>query len=459
MRRRQEMAALSGTVGAGPLHRFAGEEQAIARSAPPPPLSRRSLAIAAFSTVVEWYDFTLYLYFATVLARVFVGSGDGSLAATLAGFAVAYLLRPLGAVVFGHVGDRFGRRRAMLLSVALMTAAMLATALLPTQAQIGPAAAWLLLALRCVMSFSVGGEYVGVVAYLLEGARPERRGLIASSASAASEIGALLAVAVCALTVHSLSPAELDAWGWRIPFFVGAGLALSVWLARAMMEESPEFERQRAAGTAPKQPLRYALTHHRAGVLRGFAISALGSITYYVGITYVPAFLTSTGALGEAHALQLSTVAAVIVILVTPLAGALSDRVGRKPVLAGLALGAVVLPVAMFWLMSSGSASAALVGAIVLAGVAGGVSAVGAVATAEQFPGEGRVTGLALGATTATAVFGGFAPFLAQLLVEGSGWSAAPGAMIAAVALGVLPVFLALPETAPAKARDEGRGD
>ncbi|WP_020180247.1 MFS transporter [Methylopila sp. M107] len=406
------------------------------------------MAIAAFSTVVEWYDFTLYLYLATVLSRVFHGGGEGSLAATLAGFAVAYLLRPLGAIVFGHIGDRFGRRRSMLLSVALMTAAMLATALLPTHHDIGPAAAWLLLALRCVMSFSVGGEYVGVVAYLLEGAPPNRRGLIASTASAASEIGALLAVGVSALTVHLLPAPALDAWGWRIPFVIGAALAGTVWIARSAMQESPDFERQRAAGTAPDRPLAYALTHQRAGILRGFAISALGSITYYVGITHVPSFLASTGGLGEGVSLWLATIAAVAVILVTPLAGALSDRLGRKPVLVALCVAGAILPVAMFSMMAGGSQTHALIGAVALACVAGGVSAVGAVATAEQFSGEGRLTGLALGATTATALFGGLAPWLAQILTDRSGWAAAPGAMIAGVAVFVLPVLFTMPETA-----------
>ena len=164
-------------------------------------ISRASMVIAALSTIVEWYDFTLYLYFATVLSRVFFGGGAGSLVAALGGFAVAYLMRPLGAIVFGHVGDRFGRRRMMLASVAMMTVAMLVTAVLPTFASIGPLAGWLLIVVRCVMGFSVGGEYTGVVAYLLEGARAERRGLIASAASAASEVGGLLAVGVSALTV------------------------------------------------------------------------------------------------------------------------------------------------------------------------------------------------------------------------------------------------------------------
>ena len=407
------------------------------------------MAIAAFSTIVEWYDFTLYLYFATILSRVFFGGGADSLLITLAGFAVAYLLRPLGAIFFGHIGDRYGRRRAMLSSVALMTVAMLAIALLPTRAQIGPLAGGLLLLLRCVMGFAVGGEYTGVVAYLMEGAAPGRRGLVTSFAAASSEVGGLLAVGLSALTVSAMSSTNLDAWGWRIPFVAGALLASSVWIARSMMEESPEFKRQRAAEAVPRHPLRHALIHHRAGIARGFAISALGSITYYVGITYVPAFLATAGAMSEADSLWPSTVAAVAVILVTPLTGLAADRWGRKPVLLSLAAASAVLPITMFSAMASGSAPAALAGAIILACIAGGVSAVGAVATAELVGGEGRLTGLALGATTATAIFGGLTPWGAQTLIGSTGLAVVPGIMIALVAVLVAPVLWRMPETRP----------
>ncbi len=415
-------------------------------------LPRASITIAAFSTIVEWYDFTLYLYFSTVLSRVFFGGGQTGLFATLAGFAIAYFLRPLGAIVFGHIGDRLGRRHTLLLSVAVMTVAMLGTALLPTHAQAGAIAGWLLFLLRCAMGFSVGGEYNVVVAYLLEGAPHNRRGLIASCAAAASEIGGLLAVGISSLTVNWLEPASLDSWGWRIPFLAGAGLAAIVWIARSTMEESPDFLRQQRDGTVPQNPLRFVLAGHRGGILRAFAISALGSITYYVGITYVPVFLTSTGGFREGEALHLSTLAAVAVILITPITGALSDRLGRKPVLIVLAACSVVLPSLLFHLMAA--RPYALLGAVLLACLAGAISAVGAIATAEQFPGEGRVSGLALGATSATAIFGGLTPLIAQLLTAQTGMAAVPGAMIAIVGLCVLPVLIRLPSASNRRSGD-----
>ena len=171
----------------------------------------------------------------------------------------------------------------------------------------------------------------------------------------------------------------------------------------------------------PANPIRHTLTRHRGGILRAFAISSLGSITYYVGITYVPAFLTTAGSMTERESLWLSTLAAVMVIAVTPFVGALSDRYGRKPVLALLCLASAILPMTMFSLMAGGSQVEALAGAVILAMVAGGVSAVGAVATAEQFGGEGRLSGLALGATFATAIFGGLTPYSRSCCSNGPG--------------------------------------
>lgn len=409
-----------------------------------------SLTVAGLSTIIEWYDFTLYLYFAAVLSRVFYGGGAGGMGTLLLGFAISYLLRPVGAAFFGHLGDRTGRRRVLLISMGLMTGAMLAMALLPTYAMIGATAGWLMLFLRCVMSFSVGGEYSGVITYLVEGAPSERRGFITSLASASSEIGGLLAVGVSAITTALVAGPALDSWGWRIPFFIGAALAGTTLLARSQMHESPVFE---AAEESDGNPLVTVLRTQWRGVLRTFAISGLGSITYYVGITYAPTFLTSVGKFTEADALGLSTVAAVAVIVVTPIAGWLSDRWGRRPVLLFFVVAALLSSFTMFALMARGSGGFALLGAVVLACVAGGVSAVAASAIPEQFASSSRLSGMALGFTAATALFGGLAPWVANQLIESTGWQPVPGAMIAVVALAVVPVVWFLPETSPQTAR------
>ncbi|HEY2454523.1 MAG TPA: MFS transporter [Scandinavium sp.] len=420
-------------------------------NASPHYVSRRSILVAALSTIVEWYDFTLYLYFSAVLSRVFFGDSAQAMMLTLSVFAVTYLLRPVGAIFFARIGDRYGRRRMLLLSMAMMTGAMLLTALLPTWHQAGSVASVSIMLLRALMTFSVGGEYNGVVAYLLEGTPPQHRGQMASLASAASEVGALLAVGISALTVSLLSEASLEAWGWRIPFVVGFVLAGSLWAARSALEESPDFELHRRPGIPLS--LRTTLSRYRLAIGRSFAVSALGSVTYYIGITYVPTYLVSMGICSDKDALVLSTVAALCVVLITPVVGYLSDRVGRKPVLACCALVAVALPVILFPLMAGGAYAESLVGAVLLACLAGSVSAVGASATAEQFPVEGRLTGLALGTTAATAIFGGLAPWIAQRVITSTGNPIVPGLIIALVALAVLPVFLRMPETAPKKER------
>jgi MHS family proline/betaine transporter-like MFS transporter len=413
---------------------------------------RRSLVIAALSTVVEWYDFTLYLYLATVMSRVFFGGGADSLVVTLAVFAIAYVMRPLGALVFGRFGDRAGRRTVLLISMTMMAAAMLATACLPTHAQAGPVAAWLLLLLRCVMGFSVGGEYSGVLTYLVESAPRGRRGLVASIAAAGSEIGALLAVGVATLTVTLTTTAQMDSWGWRIPFAFGAALAITTLIARSSMRESPEFSRpvsRPARGSAWR-----VLTQERAAVRRTFMISALGSVTYYVGVTYVPSYLVAVQHFAEGSSLSLSTIASVAIIVVTPPAGLLSDRVGRRPMLLLFCLLSAVLSLPMFALMGVGGvggAGFALTGAVVLAVLAGGVSAVAASASPEQFPTSGRLTGLAWGNALATAIFGGLTPYASQELIQASGWKLAPGLLVAVIAAAAFPALWSMPETAFAR--------
>lgn len=413
------------------------------------PLPRSSMAVAAFSTVVEWYDFTLYLFMTAVMSRVFFGTGPSSVITTLAVFALAYVMRPLGALAFAHLGDRFGRRRVLLASMTWMTAAMTATAALPTRDQIGPAAGALLLLLRCVMGFSVGGEYAGVMTYLVEGAPPAHRGLVASLASAASEIGALLAVGAAAVTTASMKPARAR----------HLGLAHPVPPRRTARHAAPWPHARRCASPLPSNNYDRPAPHPPARCAGPCGTTARPSTGRSPSPPWAPSRTTS--ALPTSRP---TSPRPVVSVKETPCGcrpsprprsspsrpwpSMLADRVGRRPALllfGGLAL---TLPVAMFALMDDAHHARALTGAVVLALVAGGVSAVGASATPEQFPVTGRLSGLAVG-TVATTVFGGLTPYLSQTLIDATGWSLVPGAMVTLVALTALPVLWYLPETAP----------
>ena len=412
--------------------------------------SRRAVAIGALGTIIEWYDFSLYVFLAPIYARVFFPGEAGldGVVVTLALFAVAYLARPVGAVVFGHFGDRIGRRGALLGSASIMAVALLLNGLLPGEASIGVLAPLGLFVLRLAMGFAVGGEYSGILVYLLETADARSRGLVVSLAPAASGVGTLLAVGCTAIVSALLSQSQLDAWGWRIPVLFGAALALAILALRTSLTETPAFRHMREAGAISRHPVHDALSRARWAVFVAFALSAVGSIAYYLGITYVPTFLESFGEISHRDALAWSTLATAVYVLVTPAAGWWADRSGRRKTLAISALALAAGSAPLFALLATGSGALALGAALLLAiGVAAWVS-VASVAIPEQFGAADRFSGLAVGYNLATAIFGGLSPLLATLLVRSTGWDFAPGLMLAVVALVVLPVVLKLPETA-----------
>lgn len=406
-------------------------------------LFNTSTLIASFSVIVEWYDFTLYLFLATLISKVFFGGGEHSLLLTLLGFALSYFLRPLGAMFFGHIGDRYGRKTSLISSMMIMIFAMLVTAMLPTYSQIGIASGVLMILLRFFMAFSIGGEYTSIITYLLENAPKNKRSFMASLAPGFSEIGALLAVFTSALT-HLLDPEILFSWGWRIPFILGAILAVIVFLMRHKMDESIEFEEAKKTSQILKSPLLHALKHQKSAIIKAFSVSALGSITYYVGIAYIPTFLSNS--YPSSISLWLSTIASTSVILVTPIFGLLADKYGRKRILICLAISCAIFPISLFYIMKMGL-GLALLGAVILAILAAGVSSVAASTNPAQFHIRNRLSGLSLGGTTATAIFGGLTPLIAQFLIDKTGVLSTPGIMIAIISLAVIPVFFKLKES------------
>jgi MHS family proline/betaine transporter-like MFS transporter len=375
--------------------------------------------------------------------------------ATLAIFAIAYLARPLGAIVFGHFGDRIGRRGALLISASIMSVALLLNSLLPSEATIGVAAPIGLFVLRLAMGFAVGGEYSGILVYLLEIAKVRSRGLVVSFAPAASGIGTLIAVGSTAIVSSLLSQQQVDDWGWRIPVLLGAALAVTILILRRSLAETPAFHRMRESGRVSEHPVRDAVVRARWAVFVAFALSAVGSVAFYLGITYVPTFLESFGKAPHDDALIWSTVATAIYVLLTPLAGWWADASGRRASLAITALALVVASVPAFALLAGSAALVQLAAAVALAVGAAAWCSIEASVVPEQFGTADRFSGLAVGYNIATAVFGGLAPLAATLLVRATGWDPAPGLMLAVVALAVLPVVLGLSETARRPLREE----
>jgi len=415
------------------------------------------VVVAALGTIIEWYDFSLYIFLAPIYARVFFPgeSGLDGVVVTLAIFAIAYLARPVGAMVFGHFGDRIGRREALLVSAAIMSVALLLNGLLPGEAAIGIAAPIGLFLLRLAMGFAVGGEYSGILVYLLEIAQVRSRGLVVSFAPAASGIGTLLAVGSTAIVSAALSQQQLDDWGWRIPVLLGAALATTILVLRRTLTETPAFHRMRESGQVSEHPVRDAVVRSRWAVFVAFALSAVGSIAYYLGITYVPTFLESFGKAPRGDALIWSTVATAVYVVLTPLAGWWADAGGRRASLRVTALALIVFSVPLFALLAGSAALLQLAAAVALATGAAAWCAIASSAIPEQFGTADRFSGLAVGYNVATAVFGGLSPLAATLLIRLTGWDPAPGLMLALVALAAVPIVLGLPETARRPLRED----
>jgi MHS family proline/betaine transporter-like MFS transporter len=400
--------------------------------------------VAAFGTIVEWYDFSIFFYVSASLANTFFNGDDGSLLLTLALGAAGFIFRPLGAMVFGHLGDRIGRKSSLIVSASLMAVALLGIAVMPGFDTIGIWGGVGVLVLRCLAGFAVGAEYTGIMVYLVESARDGRRGLAASWAAANSEVGSLLAVGGGYLMARYLSPEDLDAWGWRILFLVGALLAAAMVPLRRLMDETETFtEVKDTAENTERSPLVTVLRSHPRAVLVAFLVSSVGSAAYFLNITNVPTYLETAASIDSSTSLWLGTVAAVVAIVVTPFAGVASDRFGRRPVfiLLGIIILATTIPAYM--LLGGGTGSTALLGGALLAVPAAGWSAVAASAVPEQFTAVGRFSGMAIGYNTATVLFGGLSPFVATWLMNVTGSPYAPAwYAVAIILLAGIPMLL-----------------
>nr|WP_206324052.1 MFS transporter [Streptomyces sp. HNM0574] len=396
---------------------------------------------------IEWYEFGVYGYFATVIAAQFFtpegGSGVEGLVKTYAAFALAFFFRPVGAALFGRFGDRYGRRPTLILVVGLMTAATTLIGLLPTYATAGAAAPWLLTLLRVVQGLSAGGEFGGAVSLMTEFAPPGRRGLYGAWQSLTVALGLLGGAGVAAVLAAVVSEAALESWAWRLPFLLTLPLGLAALWLRLRLEETPSYTRRQEvpeAGPKPGGRVLAAAIVLGAGRLMGW--SAAG----YTFLVVLPSYLQSTLDASFQQALLATVFAnAGFAAAILP-AGLLSDRFGRRAVmLAGAGLVVVTAFPLLRLVQDPGASTAARGAALAVAGaVVGLMAGPGPAMLAEMFPTRVRCTGLGLAYSLANAVFSGCAGLVVTELINRTGSADVPAYYAAAACAVSVPALLTL---------------
>lgn len=414
---------------------------------------RRATTGATIGSVVEWFDVAVYGYLAAVLGRVFFPGGDSTtqLLSSFAVFGVAFVVRPLGGIFFGALGDRIGRQKTLAWVIISVSLATLCIGLLPSYQSIGVLAPVLLVVLRLIQGFSAGGEMGGASAFVAEYSPPKRRGYLVSLVEMGCILGFLLGSVVVLLLNFALTADQIHDWGWRLPFLMTAPLGFIGLYIRNKLEETPEFAALRREGKVSKNPLLESITKHWRAILRTAGYALFQNAALYVILTFVPSH--QEGPLG--YTATLASVSAVITMTVVcvmiPLMGALSDTVGRRPVLGASCVLALLFSYPLFLLMDSGStwlAVAAHCGlGVILAVFLGPTLA----AMNELFSTEVRYGGFSLGYNFSVSAFGGTAPFFVTFLVARTGNVASPGLYVMAAALITLVVVLTTHETAPRK--------
>ena len=391
---------------------------------PGPVRSKRVLGAAAIGNVLEWYDWGAYGFLVTYIGANFFPSGDSaaSLLLTFATFGVGFVARPFGAVALGWIGDRYGRRIALLVTLFGMTAATVSIGCIPGHGSIGKWAPFLLVACRLLQGFSTGGELGGSLTFMIEWAPPNRRGFYGSAQQASTIGGVLLGSALAALLNALLTFDQMDHWGWRLPFlFGGLFLPIGFWLRR-QLKESPIYLSTKQSN-APPPTNRTSATR----VLQAMCLVSAPVACQYLLFTFLPTYSVKFGGLTQTEALWSNAIGLIFVIVFTPLMGALSDRIGRKPLLF-VAEGVFLL--SAYFIFRFVSSMPGFV-SIVLLQIGLGMAialyhGASPAAVAELFTTRERSFLLSISYSVSVALSGGFAPFLASWLIAWTGSSVAP---------------------------------
>jgi MHS family alpha-ketoglutarate permease-like MFS transporter len=381
----------------------------------------RAIIGGSAGNLVEWYDWYAYAAFTLYFAPHFFPGDDKTLQLlnTAGVFAVGFLMRPIGAWIMGVYADSRGRKAGLTLSVSLMCAGSLLIAVTPGYEVIGVGAPILLVLARLMQGLSIGGEYGASATYLSEMAEKNRRGFYSSFQYVTLIAGQLVAILVLLVLQSTLSEQQLDAWGWRIPFFIGGLLAVIVFWLRRRLSESHSYEAAKAKG-APKSGFVQLLTKHPRETLTVMLLTAGGTIAFYAYSIYMQKFLVNTSGLSRETASQINGITLFVFMLLQPLAGALSDRIGRKPLMIGFGVLGMLCTYPIFSTLAV-TKDPMTAGLLVMAGllIVTGYTSINAVVKAELFPAHIRALGVALPYALANTLFGGTAEFVALWFKKG----------------------------------------
>jgi MFS transporter, MHS family, proline/betaine transporter len=411
---------------------------------------RQVITGASIGNAVEWYDFAIYGFLATFIAANFFPAGNetAALLNTFAIFAAAFVMRPLGGLVFGPLGDRIGRQKVLAVVILLMSGSTLAMGLLPTYDAIGVAAPLLLLFLRCLQGFSAGGEYGGGACYLAEFASDARRGVTVTFIAWSGVVGFLLGSVTVTLLQTLLGDAAMDSYGWRIPFLIAGPLGLVGLYIRLRLTDTPAFEALAASDEVATSPLREAIRTAWRPILAVIGIMVMFNVGYYVVFTYLPTYFIKTLHFSKATAFASITVACVVaIVLILPLA-ALSDRIGRRPLLIAGTLAFAVLAYPLFLLLNTGSVAAAITAHALLAAIESIYISVAVATGVELFATRVRYSGFSIGYNLCVAAFGGTTPYMVAWLTGSTGNNMAPAFYVIVAAVVSLGTVLTLKESA-----------
>jgi MHS family proline/betaine transporter-like MFS transporter len=392
---------------------------------------RRIVTAGVIGNVLEWYDFAVYGYFAATLGALFFPAGDraSQTLAAFATYAVGFLMRPVGAAMFGHIGDRYGRARALFLSIGLMAVPTVLMGLLPTYASIGVAAPIAMVLLRMAQGLAVGGEFTSSMVFLAENSPQPRRGFFTSFAMFGATAGTMLGSAVVGVLTASLSADALASWGWRAAFVSGIVVAVVGVAIRRGLLDAPR-------GTPEKAPLARAFRDHRWQVLRIGALNCGTAVIYYTLFVYAASWVPQTTAVSAATAIQITTLSMVTFLIVLPIAAALSDRIGRKRVMIAGFVACLLLAYPLVHLMHGGDVLLLATGQLTFAALLACSMAPIPATMCETFPHGVRVSAVSVGYGLAYALFGGTAPLVAAWLIRRTGYDLAfVGYVVAVVAL------------------------